>query len=259
MQGGEAEYEALGVELLDGEHADDLRAGPRFFDWFYGLPLAEPLSLNNYGLAPVSPRVRALAPAEPYQAQMYAEVVELAQRHGLPAAGRVLEVGCGKGGGMGVMAALRPRWQLWGLDCTPKVLGPQPRQWVQERLVVGRAGALPFANGSMDVVVNVESSGSYDDLVGARLPPAHCGAACCVRSPSPSLAEQPRFFAEVARVLRPGGFFLYADYRPRSDDVRRALDGAVHAVGLLLLEVHACLARAACARAHVRRGGRSAT
>jgi ubiquinone/menaquinone biosynthesis C-methylase UbiE len=55
--------------------------------------------------------------------------------------------------------------------------------------VHGSAEELPFADQSFDAVVNVEASHCYPEL--------------------------PRFLAEVARVLRPGGHFLYADARKR--------------------------------------------
>jgi len=51
----------------------------------------------------------------------------------------------------------------------------------------GDAGQLPFESGRFDAVINVEASHCYPDF--------------------------PRFLAEVARVLRPGGHFLYADFR----------------------------------------------
>jgi SAM-dependent methyltransferase len=52
----------------------------------------------------------------------------------------------------------------------------------------GDAEALPLADHSCDVVVNVESSHCYGSM--------------------------ERFVSEVARVLRPGGFFLFTDHRP---------------------------------------------
>ena len=52
---------------------------------------------------------------------------------------------------------------------------------------VGDAEALPFADGSFDAVVNVESSHCYGSMA--------------------------TFVSEVTRVLRPGGFFLFADLR----------------------------------------------
>ena len=51
----------------------------------------------------------------------------------------------------------------------------------------GDAQNLPFPDESFDAVINVEASHQYPDF--------------------------PRFLAEVARVLRPGGHFLYTDSR----------------------------------------------
>ncbi|MEI9865086.1 MAG: methyltransferase domain-containing protein [Limisphaerales bacterium] len=53
--------------------------------------------------------------------------------------------------------------------------------------VQGDAENLPFDPSTFDAVINVEASHCYPDF--------------------------PRFLAEVARVLRPGGHFLYADFR----------------------------------------------
>jgi len=53
--------------------------------------------------------------------------------------------------------------------------------------VQGDAENLPFPDQSFDAVINIESSHCYPRF--------------------------PRFLAEVARVLRPGGHFLYADLR----------------------------------------------
>ena len=53
--------------------------------------------------------------------------------------------------------------------------------------VQGNAERLPFPGQSYDAVINVEAAINYQSV--------------------------PRFFAEVQRVLRPGGHFLYADIR----------------------------------------------
>jgi SAM-dependent methyltransferase len=56
--------------------------------------------------------------------------------------------------------------------------------------VTGRE-KLPFPDESFDAVINVEASHAYPQL--------------------------SRFLGEVARVLRPGGHFLYADFRGRKE------------------------------------------
>ena len=57
--------------------------------------------------------------------------------------------------------------------------------------VEGNAQDLPFPDQSFDAVLNVEASHLYPHF--------------------------PRFLAEVARVLTPGGHFLYADFRRHRD------------------------------------------
>ncbi|OSC42370.1 phthiotriol/phenolphthiotriol dimycocerosates methyltransferase [Mycobacterium decipiens] len=106
---------------------------------------------------------------------------------------QVLEVGCGHGGGASyLMRTLHPATYT-GLDLNGAAI----------KLCLGRhnvpgltfmkgdAENLPFPDESFDAVINVESSHCYPHL--------------------------SRFFAEVARVLRPGGHFLYSDMRQAPD------------------------------------------
>jgi len=105
----------------------------------------------------------------------------------------VLEISCGHGGGASyLMRTLRPA-SYRGLDFNAEGIA-----FCQERyqlpgldFVHGNAESLPFADESADAVVNVEASHAYPRL--------------------------PRFLAEVARVLRPGGHFLYTDFRGRDE------------------------------------------
>lgn len=101
----------------------------------------------------------------------------------------VLEVSCGHGGGASYLTqALNPA-KYTGLDLNPKGI-----EFCQKRhllpglkFVQGDAQNLPFPDNSFDTVVNVEASHCYPDF--------------------------PKFLAEVARVLKPGGYFLYTDFR----------------------------------------------
>jgi len=104
---------------------------------------------------------------------------------------RMLEVGCGHGGGASyLLRTLRPACYT-GLDLNPAGIDFCRKRHNLPDLdfVQGDAEHLPFAGQSFDAVINVESSHGY--------PRFSC------------------FLAEVARVLRPGGHFLYADLRPR--------------------------------------------
>lgn len=100
---------------------------------------------------------------------------------------RVLDVGCGRGGSLALIARHhRPR-QLIGLDLSRRGLG-RARDALRGAggFVTGDACALPLADDAVDIVLNVESSLHYGDLA--------------------------RFYDEVRRVLRRTGSFRYADF-----------------------------------------------
>jgi ubiquinone/menaquinone biosynthesis C-methylase UbiE len=101
----------------------------------------------------------------------------------------VLEVSCGHGGGASYLTRTQKPENYTGLDLNPTGIAFCKKRHQVEKLdfIQGDAENLPFAAASFDVVINVEASHCYPDL--------------------------PRFLAEVARVLRPGGHFLYADFR----------------------------------------------
>jgi ubiquinone/menaquinone biosynthesis C-methylase UbiE len=104
---------------------------------------------------------------------------------------RVLEVSCGAGGGASyIVRTLHPA-SYTGLDLNPASIDlcRKRHNLLGLDFVQGDAEDLPFADESFDVVINVEASHQYPHF--------------------------PRFLAEVARVLRPGGYFLYADSRRR--------------------------------------------
>jgi ubiquinone/menaquinone biosynthesis C-methylase UbiE len=102
---------------------------------------------------------------------------------------KVLEVSCGHGGGASyLMRTVHPA-SYTGLDLNTVGIEFCRKKHNLRGLdfVQGNAECLPFPDQSFDAVINVESSINYQDV--------------------------PRFFAEVARVLRPEGHFLYADIR----------------------------------------------
>lgn len=103
----------------------------------------------------------------------------------------VLEVGCGRGGGAAFIKRYAAPAQLIGLDfSTTSVSFCQRCRGVDGlQFIPGEAGRLPFAPAQFEALINIESSHCY-----------------------PSMRA---FLAEVARVLRPGGYFLLADFRYR--------------------------------------------
>jgi SAM-dependent methyltransferase len=146
----------------------------------------------NYGYRAGDGTAPALAPADEPD-RSFIQLYDVVAR-GAPLAGRdLLEVGCGRGGGAAYVArALSPR-RLVAVDLAPRAIALCRRRFNRDNLVfaVGDAERLPFPDGTFDVVLNVESS--------------HC------------YGRFDRFLAEVRRVLRPEGHFLYADFRAAAE------------------------------------------
>jgi ubiquinone/menaquinone biosynthesis C-methylase UbiE len=153
------------------------------------LDAAEVLFLND-GYEENPPMGLALAEADQpyrYPIQLYHRVAAQADLEDK----RVLEVSSGHGGGASYLTrTLRPASYV-GLDLNTRAVAFCAEHHSEPGLsfVQGDAENLPFADESFDAVVNVEASHCYPRF--------------------------PRFLDEVARVLRPGGRFLYADLRPR--------------------------------------------
>jgi ubiquinone/menaquinone biosynthesis C-methylase UbiE len=103
---------------------------------------------------------------------------------------KAVEVGCGHGGGASYIKRYLGPAAYTGLDLNPSGIAFCKKRHTMPGLdfVQGDAQDLPFPDQSFDAVINVESANYYPD--------------------------QARFFDEVARVLRPGGHFLYADCQP---------------------------------------------
>jgi len=142
----------------------------------------------NYGYEEDPPMALPLAASdEPdrFPIQLYhrtATPVDLAGK-------KVLEVSCGHGGGASyLMRTLHPA-SYTGLDLNTVGIAFCRKRHNLPGLdfVQGNAESLPFPDQSFDAVINVEAAINYQNV--------------------------PRFFAEVERVLRPGGRFLYADIR----------------------------------------------
>jgi len=150
---------------------------------------ADEVLFFNYGYEQDPPMALPLeASDEPnrYCSQLYHRTATQVGLNGK----RVLEVSCGHGGGASyLMRTLHPA-SYTGLDSNPAGIAFCRKTHDLDGLdfVRGDAENLPFHDQSFDAVINIEASLHY--------PRFH------------------RFLAEVARVLRSGGHFLYADFRP---------------------------------------------
>jgi ubiquinone/menaquinone biosynthesis C-methylase UbiE len=103
---------------------------------------------------------------------------------------RVLDLACGNGRFLTQMLEAYPRLRVTGLDLSPAYIEAARQRiapWPQAEAVVGAAESLPFADASLDAVTSI--------YLFHELPPR-------VRR---DVAR------EIARVLKPGGMFVFAD------------------------------------------------
>ena len=113
------------------------------------------------------------------------EMVRFFGRRGLSASAKVLEMGCGGGANLSMIAS---EYQAFGLDasfsaievCTTEM----GRRGLQATLATGDMRATAFDDGMFDAVVDVFSSYCLDEK------------------------QFPEFLREVSRVLKPGGLFF---------------------------------------------------
>jgi len=101
-----------------------------------------------------------------------------------PASGRCLDLGCGTGLALPLLEAAG--WETIGVEVSEPQLARARRRGAT--VLQADAHALPFDDGSYDAVVSILTHTDFDDLRAV--------------------------FAEVARVLRPGGVFVYAGVHP---------------------------------------------
>ena len=166
---------------------------------------------SNYGYSPTDPRSPELelsADDERYRnwIQLYHQIASRIDLRGK----ELVEVGSGRGGGCSyVHRCLKPS-RTTGID-----LARRSVEYCQQRHQIpgldfrqGDAQDLPLDDESVDVVLNVESSHAYP--------------------------SRQKFFQEVYRVLRPGGYFLITDLI--EEHKREELESTLTGTGLSMLE-----------------------
>ena len=179
LAAGSARIARKRLRRIRAEHSNR----PALWNRFYAVDWGE-TATNNYGFAPADG-----THPQRFQHQMYRELLKLlVQKRPLSGEMRLLEVSCGRGGGLNALLdAANGTIRATGLDVAASAIAFCRRTYDRPELdfVEGSALDLPFADGSFDIVLNVEASNDYGD--------------------------RPRFFREVARVLKPDGIFLYTD------------------------------------------------
>ena len=162
---------------------DDHSKRPALWNRFYSLDWGD-TTTNNYGFAPATGDH-----PQRFQHQMYLELLDrLREERGVRPEMKLLEVSCGRGGGLNALLSQAPELDATGLDVAHSAVDFCRKTYGESdrlRFVQGSALDLPFPDESFDVVVNVEASNDYGD--------------------------RPQFFREAARVLKADGILLYAD------------------------------------------------
>ncbi len=101
----------------------------------------------------------------------------------------ILEVGCGRGGGLSYINRYLSPKTVTGIDLNKKAIKFCNSFYKDDnnKFLQADAQKLPFEDNSFDSVINVESSHRYPNM--------------------------ELFLNEVKRVLKPGGYFLFTDFR----------------------------------------------
>jgi ubiquinone/menaquinone biosynthesis C-methylase UbiE len=156
---------------------------------------SDPVTFLNYGYWPPEGETLELHPEdEPNRPaiQLYHHVASGAELGDK----RVLEVSCGHGGGASFIKRYHKPKTYTAIDQNPKAIGYSRKTHAALDIDfrVGDAQALDFPKNHFDAVLNIEAS--------------HC------------YPRQDAFFNSAYRVLKNGGYFLYADFRPPTDAPR---------------------------------------
>ena len=169
------------------------------------------MTFMNYGYVPLASEDSRIELRDEdllnrYSIQLYHRVAGAIDLNGKD----LLEVGSGRGGGASfIMRSLGPR-SMTGIDFSTKAVAFCNSYYQQKGLsfVRGDAERIPFPSASFDAVINLESSHCYNSMKS--------------------------FLREVVRVLRPDGYFLFADFRLREEIP--VLYGQLKQSGLRILE-----------------------
>jgi ubiquinone/menaquinone biosynthesis C-methylase UbiE len=141
-----------------------------------------------------------------YSIQLYHMLVSSVNLEGKS----LLEIGCGRGGGLSWVAKHFPLKSTLGVDLNERASKFSQKYYKIEGLnfMQGDAQKLAIENESFDTVLNVESSHRYPDMKA--------------------------FLGEVKRILRPGGHFLFTDFR--YDYEMEELNKQIAEMGLKLID-----------------------
>lgn len=142
------------------------------------------LSFLNHGYSPISDSIKSSDILLKNSAMMYDKTTEGIENCFSKS---LLEIGCGRGGGLNYIKTKYPNLSISGCDISP--LNIDHSIFCDDsksiNYSIGNSMDLPYEDSSFDYLLNVESSHCYDDL--------------------------DKFYSECARVIKPNGTFFYSD------------------------------------------------
>jgi len=164
--------------------------------------------LMNYGYHDVDNQIKldSVDESDRFSIQLYhylASKVELKNKD-------IVEIGCGRGGGLYYITKNFAPASARGVDLDKQAVTFCKCHYKMDELKFSQGDAqnLNLENNSCDVLINVESSHRYPDMKA--------------------------FLAEVSRILRPNGHFLFTDFR--HDYKFEAMKKELDKCGLIMLK-----------------------
>jgi SAM-dependent methyltransferase len=165
----------------------------------------------NYGYAEGPGRGHTIVLKPHDEDERYCHQLYFRAVNGMDLTGKdVIEVSCGRGGGASFIHRYLQSRTVSGIDIAAAAIEfcKRVHRAPGLRFLQGAAEDLPLHDETADAVINVEASLCYGD--------------------------RNRFYAEVLRVLRPGGYFFYADLQ--WPDAIDALSATLQGIGFELLQ-----------------------
>ena len=165
---------------------------PKFiWKYWYDYIAKYDLQTMNYGYLEskcVKGNRSADTDADKNSIQLYKKISNIKNLN-LNAGDIIVEVGCGRGGGLFYLAKKYPLYKFIGIDLSCEAIKCANNIFTLPNLkfIVSDAASLPFDDGTISVILNIESSHCYPNF--------------------------SKFMSETKRVLKHMGFFCYADFR----------------------------------------------
>lgn len=152
--------------------------------------LSDNVYFMNHGFLPLYDNIKSYNCMQKNQANLYAHLLDGIDSRGMS----ILDISCGRGGGVRAIKDLYDFDKVMGCDYNDSLINFCIKKHPGIDFDVADAINLPYSDSSVDVIINVEASHAYSDVT--------------------------KFYKEVARVLKPGGIFLYADVNEMVDAIK---------------------------------------